>query len=478
MILTLLISYEGFARRLKSGGIGTRLVHSEKLPFPANLMSFQEEPNFLNIAAIGGETMNPTTRGLNNYQKRLVHQLVRAEYPKLVSVGRPTFIQISAKDTEREDIIQRNRAKWFEEQLSRQIGLRWLVEAMVGGDLSGIDARTFARTSTGEPMFVDHEAIREHLAAVKDQLKGHPTVLVGHNLFADLLYFYQCFLGQLPDKVEDFQSIIHTIFPMVIDTKYLATHNCGPITLKSSLAEIAEDLRHLRVPLIGKLSSASNIIDCIDNRIETHVEHPKYSTQVAPHEAGFDSFLTAKVLIRLSAQLAAAGTYGTKQAPPMSSDDEDYETAPEEPSESLDSASNKGKSTTGKTSHHAEDRTHSNVDVIPQEVSLDETESKPTQNPKPRAKKSKRKTKKATVRSKFAHSTRFDLLRDLPSDEDVAPTSRSETAQVVTAEPPQPEPESKRDDMMPPFHSDFWKVYGNKLRVFGTVEDICYIDQF
>lgn len=28
-------------------------------------------------------------------------------------------------------------------------------------------------------------------------------------------------------------------------------------------------------------------------------------------------------------------------------------------------------------------------------------------------------------------------------------------------------------DLMPPFGSDFWAVYGNKLRVYGTEEGVC-----
>lgn len=31
----------------------------------------------------------------------------------------------------------------------------------------------------------------------------------------------------------------------------------------------------------------------------------------------------------------------------------------------------------------------------------------------------------------------------------------------------------QRPEMMPPFDSRFWKTYGNKLRVFGTVEGLC-----
>jgi len=379
--------------------------------------------------------MNQTTRGLNNYQKRLVHELVRAEFAKLTSTGRMSFIQVTAYDAQQADAMRQSRTKRLEEQLSRQIGLRWLVEAMVGGDLSGIDARNFARTTTGEPMFVNLEVIKSRLTALKEELKGRRTVLVGHNLFTDLLYFYQCFLGQLPNRVEDFQKTIHNLFPMVIDTKYLATHNCGSISLKSSLEEIEEGLRSLSIPFIGE-SPKTVSISYINGHVETHIDHPKYSTLFVPHEAGYDSFLTAKVLIRLSAQLEIAGTYMNEQASPNSSDKDDYETAPEDAAPPAQASS--------------------------------------------RGKKPKRKTKKPMERSAFSHATKFDVLGDLPSDEEtifeqpsVAPRGRFGRAKPVVKGPPQPEPLPKRNDMMPPFHSEFWRVYGNKLRVFGTVEGVC-----
>ena len=62
---------------------------------------------------------------------------------------------------------------------------------------------------------------------------------------------------------------------------------------------------------------------------------------------------------------------------------------------------------------------------------------------------------------KFANTAMFDSLLDLPNDMDRA-GNRTPT--------PEPEPQFV---MMPPFDSHFWEVYGNKLRVNGTVEGVC-----
>ena len=42
---------------------------------------------------------------------------------------------------------------------------------------------------------------------------------------------------------------------------------------------------------------------------EFHKDHPNYDLRTAHHEAGYDSYLTAKVLIRKSAELESSGTY-------------------------------------------------------------------------------------------------------------------------------------------------------------------------
>ncbi|KAI9872401.1 MAG: hypothetical protein M1830_001690 [Pleopsidium flavum] len=430
-----------------------------------------EEPDFLNISPFGHATQFTNTRGLNNFQKRLVHQLVRAEYPDLVTVSRPTFIQIIRYDGEREDAIRKTKSRRFEEQISRQIGLRWLVEAMVDGDLSSIDPRSFARSVIGEPVFVDPEATSRHFDQIKDQLKGHRTVLVGHNMFTDLVNFYKCFLGQLPDRVEDFQRTMHKLFPMIIDTKYLATHNCGSISPKSSLEEIEEDLREMFVPLI-----------------ETHFEHLKYSTTQAPHEAGYDSFLTAKVLIRLSAQLEGAGIYVKNREPSPLSDEELYHTAPEEGGVSLDLSRALDKNSVGKKVRVPKDHKSNRVDSNPQGVSLDGTngdQMPSTQNIRSRARKLKRAAKKAMKPSAFSHATRFDLLGDMSSGEEqrdhsieATLTTSPDNFHLIMEDKSQQQLEPKTMTMMPHFESDFWSVYGNKLRVFGTVENVCDLTAF
>ncbi|KAL3431973.1 ribonuclease H-like domain-containing protein [Aspergillus tetrazonus] len=175
------------------------------------------------------QTLDGVPSILNRFQKRLVHKLV--EYPDFVTIGRPGFVQIIDYDEKREVAFWDKGVQWCQER---------------------------AREQTA-------------------RLKAHRPILVGHNLFTDLVYFFRCFFGPLPDHVEDFQSMVHKHFPILIDTKYLATHDCGSINPKSSLQEINNSLLGISKPEMKKIDL----------------------------EAGYDSLLTAQIFIKLSAQLGS-----------------------------------------------------------------------------------------------------------------------------------------------------------------------------
>ena len=72
------------------------------------------------------------------------------------------------------------------------------------------------------------------------------------SLFIDLIYFYNCFFGRLPDRVEDFQDVTSKIFAMVFDTKYLADKiNDNSASYNSSLQDLDRELSKLTSPVIG-----------------------------------------------------------------------------------------------------------------------------------------------------------------------------------------------------------------------------------
>lgn len=421
------------------------------------------EPSYLNIGPINSAAPGYNGRGLNGYQKRLVHQLVRAEFPDTVSLSKQDFVQLVPFDQNREDAQLQRKIAWFETNLARQVGMRWLAEAMcpdvdkvlskecvppfASGNLAGIVASTYP------PMDMTDEERESHdvrFAELCLTLKEKRTVLVGHNLFLDLVYFYTFFFGPLPDRVEGFQKTISQLFPLVFDTKYLADKiNDNSPLYKSSLQEIDQELSKLPVPII-----------------ETPLEHSKYLSDSPFHEAGFDSFTTAKVLIRLSARIEGAA----KGDESPSSEEEIYYPASEDGSFPADI----GDLLTRKS--------------ISDEDALNRREQIARLFPKRTAIKTPTETQAALDRqaalfrdlglddqgpqSGVQTNTRpqtsnnpYALLQDSSLNGDAEPRSAHVTAAAVPVV----------HTMMPAGGNPFWTRYGNKLRVNGTVEEVCVI---
>ncbi|KAL9079827.1 MAG: hypothetical protein Q9157_001336 [Trypethelium eluteriae] len=423
---------------------------------------------------------------LSKFEMRLVHQLVRAEFPKLQSFGKRGYVQIVHLDETRELAWQKEKREKIKEGIAERIGFRWIVEWLAGCDMSQFDVKSFARNpSTGEAAFADLQYLRSRWHRAQDLRKMRRPILVGHNLFIDLIYLYHTFLGPLPQTVEEYASIIHKLFPRVMDTKYIATHNVGKIKPDSSLDSL----------------------------------HLKYDATTAYHEAGYDSLLTARVLIRLSTKLEALGSYEdagkTTTTENLVAEDEvesnsndGYETAQEE-SGLASLLSNRLSIASGAISNVASSLFGSSSTA---DISKKQKKKKMSSERKSRSKiKSKKQATQAAGR--FSQHNVFDQLQDMTEDnqhseledEDVMPdTSFTKDAHVLepasldtdetldasewkipnTIEtsvkvfiPAQlTDREVKLSKTMPPWKSDFWRVYENKLRVFGTEEEVCILN--
>jgi poly(A)-specific ribonuclease len=116
------------------------------------------------------------------------------------------------------------------------------------------------------------EALEKTISPLLKALKIKTRVLVGHNLFTDLIFIYQTFVGTLPDQVTEFNKRIHELFPQVFDTKYLATQAGSSMRTKSGLKDLCEELKTRHTPFIALAE-----------------RHVAYGIRSREHEAGYDS---------------------------------------------------------------------------------------------------------------------------------------------------------------------------------------------
>ncbi|KAJ5894731.1 hypothetical protein N7495_006422 [Penicillium taxi] len=187
---------------------------------------------------------------LTKEQKWLVHSLVEYEFPLLMSRTRFSCVEVLAKVTDGVDQYLEDQTKKLNSDLSgirKSIGARWLFEALAGGDMSSIPTHVFSSLNVTK---VDGENMPASKveSIIKERLRT-PPILVGHNCFLDLVYLYQCFVGELPDTLPEFQARIHHLFPMVVDTKYLATQETGE-RAGSSLEDVTRALAEVKFPQI------------------------------------------------------------------------------------------------------------------------------------------------------------------------------------------------------------------------------------
>ncbi|KXT11067.1 hypothetical protein AC579_8543 [Pseudocercospora musae] len=420
---------ESFEKRQKRGNIADIHVKPTEIETLAFMHRVRREvqawvdsknvatPEYLNIAPAGADAdalVNAESPEMPRLEKRLVHQLVRAEFPELVTLGRRNFVQIVKFDQEREHRIAVERRERFEAQIDRQKGFRWIIEAMHGSNIATLDLMECAKDAiTGEPIFADMDTLKANFFRAQNLLRGCPRVIVGHNCFLDMVYIYHTFIGPLPDTVGEFQQKLHELWPMLIDTKYMSTHNCGDIPPMSSLEQIADQLKHLETPVV-----------------ETDGHHRKYSDTTPFHEAGYDSFLTAQVAVRLSAKLEAEGAYVDVNAAQNG-------VAGMKLTDAALNALNT--SPAGTTNGTKDENAPPNEGFTPSV---------------PGAKWKRRGDDtigQADPNDPFYRDPKDLKWRHIPNH--------------ITVK-----------DGMPAFNSDFWRVYGNKLRAFGTVEEVCNLD--
>ena len=447
----------------------------------------------------------------------MIHQLIRSEYPHLRTFGRDKCIVIKKRNElhEAADLSKKKAAS--NERIKRQVGFRIIVDALSGLNLDGFDLMRFAKDPiTGDSINFDRQNLASRFHRAGHALLHRRPVLVGHNMFLDLVYFYRAFIGALPESVTEFTALIHAIFPMIVDTKYLATHGSGNINPSSSLAEIEEELRSQSKPKI-----------CV------HKNHTRYNARETFHEAGFDSYLTAKIMILLSTKLEISGTWIEDGAP--DSEAESYHTAmdphsdaPEEPEHSSKSHFNSALRT-----RREEAKSPKTNKLASAQEALEDFVITPLVKEKTRRNKKKSKSKRekntSPFTARFAHNNAFSCLADggsqsssaseaedsisktferpLSDTEDAQPTTKNGAnearhndkllnpgampffaptrngRQAVDASEAHDRPQDRRNGetgelkpLMPPFNLDFWRVYGNKLRIFGTVETLLDLD--
>ncbi|KAI8085176.1 ribonuclease H-like domain-containing protein [Halteromyces radiatus] len=186
----------------------------------------------------------------NGYQRRIIYQDVRNNFEGLVAEGRKGFIKVMRLNEKQKLKRNKEREELYKNDCEKAVGFRKVI----------------------------------------DWISESKKPLVGHNMFLDICHVIGQFIQPLPDTKEEFKLFAHTVFPIMIDTKYIAISSPEIMVSKKD----ATDLENLR------FETSRNIFK--NPRIDVDWEYPRYLEEKA-HEAGYDAYLTGTVFLKLLSYL-------------------------------------------------------------------------------------------------------------------------------------------------------------------------------
>ncbi|XP_018572032.1 poly(A)-specific ribonuclease PARN isoform X2 [Anoplophora glabripennis] len=104
-------------------------------------------------------------------------------------------------------------------------------------------------------------------------------LIIGHNLCLDLLHTLDKFLNPLPDDYVEFKELAHSLFPKILDTKYMSSLEPFKELIQSNV------LKHLLDAVSEKPFEIPNV--------EFEQNQPGYNLNDGKeHEAGYDAYIT------------------------------------------------------------------------------------------------------------------------------------------------------------------------------------------
>ncbi|KAI8068731.1 ribonuclease H-like domain-containing protein [Gongronella butleri] len=194
----------------------------------------------------------------NAYQRRLVYQEIRKNFPGLSTQGRKGFICIMKLTAEDQEKRNKEKEQLLEKDRLEAVGFRQVI----------------------------------------DWISEAKKPLVGHNMLLDISHVIGQFIQPLPETRHEFKELIHDLFPIIVDTKYIAAS-------RSEFTEIMScgtDLDNLRFE-----TSRSEFKN---PRIDA--QYHRYMMGKS-HEAGYDAYITGCAFIKLMSYLTPGVSFKEEQ---------------------------------------------------------------------------------------------------------------------------------------------------------------------
>jgi poly(A)-specific ribonuclease len=157
-------------------------------------------------------------------------------------------------------------------------------EALVGGGFADeIDVTLLLGPGPHTPNAI--ASMKERLQRLEKATKSRERVVVAHNSLFDLCFMYQTFVGDLPQSLRQFKIDLQTLFPRLVDTKYMATREVHELDPDMSLEQLYDTVKKYHLPQVS----------------------PTLPPRKVAHQAGYDSESQPEFRIPSSQTLTSAG---------------------------------------------------------------------------------------------------------------------------------------------------------------------------
>lgn len=221
------------------------------IPIPENEIPMIDKVREKLQGIADGKVAETSFDKVNPFQRKLIYELIEREFNNKVSTSvraiennRKALVVQTKRSAEEEMKMEMARQKDDEAHIAEVVGLRLLLK----------------------------------------EISASKKLIVGHNCLLDLMYLVsQCF-EDLPADYNDFKTLVHRLFPNIIDTKFMGTSE----KFKEMFPSTVLNQLHQRL-------SESPF-----EKMEVEFEDPyhTYSFEFPKeHEAGYDSYLTGYCLL-------------------------------------------------------------------------------------------------------------------------------------------------------------------------------------
>ena len=240
----------------------------------------------------------------NSFLRRAMYESIQTEYPALVLENAgpeyPNQIRVLRLNPEEQRIREeRLRRESWENLIVQQIGV-WRVFTALSLANNGLeipaDSITFART-------VDDINWEKSSTSLDTLRRGRKIPIVVHCGWLDLMFLLSHFHSHtLPKHFSEAKALLHSYFPMVYDTKFLATE-CAP----ASLWNESTHLEGLFIKVIRDNEEASNLVQLAPDVVGGGALGYLPGNEEQAHDAAYDSYMTGAVYIGVCRHIALHG---------------------------------------------------------------------------------------------------------------------------------------------------------------------------